>query len=72
MRMLSVLAVLCVTLFLGRSPAAYGAELAGKKPNIILIITDDQGYGDLACHGNPILKTPTSTSARPARRRDPR
>ena len=27
-------------------------------PDIILIITDDQGYGDLACHGNPVLATP--------------
>ena len=29
-----------------------------KRPNVILIITDDQGYGDLACHGNTILDTP--------------
>ncbi|MFC5050459.1 arylsulfatase [Rubritalea spongiae] len=29
-----------------------------EKPNVILIMTDDQGYGDLACHGNPYLKTP--------------
>ena len=32
--------------------------IAGIKPNLILVITDDQGYGDLSCHGNPILKTP--------------
>ncbi|MBM3890595.1 MAG: arylsulfatase, partial [Verrucomicrobia bacterium] len=38
-------------------PAAEG-DLAGKRPNIIFIITDDQGYGDLSCNGNPVLKTP--------------
>jgi len=29
-----------------------------RKPNVIVIITDDQGYGDLSIHGNPHLKTP--------------
>lgn len=31
---------------------------AAERPNVIVIITDDQGYGDLGCHGNPDLKTP--------------
>ena len=31
---------------------------AGRKPNIILIFTDDQGYQDLGCFGSKTLKTP--------------
>ena len=34
------------------------AQESQEKPNVILIMTDDQGYGDLACHGHPFLKTP--------------
>ncbi len=29
-----------------------------QSPNVVFILTDDQGYGDLACHGNKKIKTP--------------
>ncbi len=32
---------------------------ASEQPNVIIVITDDQGMGDLACHGNPYIKTPS-------------
>ena len=34
------------------------STLAAEKPNVVIVITDDQGYGDLSCHGNTVLKTP--------------
>ena len=40
------------------TPVAAAAGLAGSRPNILFILTDDQGYGDVSAHGNPVLKTP--------------
>lgn len=42
-----------IILLLGLSTPSLGA-----RPNVVIVITDDQGYGDLSCHGNPVLTTP--------------
>ena len=33
-------------------------QVDSAKPNFIIILTDDQGYGDLSTYGNPTIHTP--------------
>ncbi|MEM7600919.1 MAG: arylsulfatase, partial [Verrucomicrobiota bacterium] len=40
------------------APLIFSSTQGADAPNVIIVITDDQGYGDLSCHGNPVLKTP--------------
>lgn len=50
-----------VSLALVMLAAATRTALAGPapgRPNVLLIMTDDQGHGDLGVHGNPIIRTP--------------
>lgn len=49
-----------IAILLGLSGCGSNAPQTSSSsaPNVIVIMTDDQGYGDFACHGNQQIKTP--------------
>jgi arylsulfatase len=49
-RLLTFVACACV--------AQVGWGAPRQRPNVIIVLSDDQGYGDFSCHGNPKLRTP--------------
>lgn len=51
-----------IVVMLGAVRTVWSSELSGTRPNIVLIMTDDQGYGPIGRHGHPWIRTPNLDS----------
>jgi arylsulfatase A-like enzyme len=50
--------LLVLLAMLSSAPFLLAPLSAATRPNVIVVLSDDQGYGDFSGHGNPVLKTP--------------
>lgn len=50
--------ILLISLMFGSGVVCKGGDTSPQKPNILIILADDMGYGDLGCMGSKLLATP--------------
>ncbi len=57
-RLIKVIIIAIVNILVLSQCRRAEVQQRNAKPNVFIILTDDQGYGDLSLHGNPDLNTP--------------
>jgi len=58
MRSIFAISTACLVGLLLQGPLVPAAAEAGDRPNFVVFLVDDVGYGDIGCFGNEIIKTP--------------
>ena len=57
-RWLALTAIFAISAFMVRSARAAEPPVTAARPNVIVILADDLGFGDLSCYGHASFKTP--------------